>query len=222
MSFILDALRKSEAERQRQTGPGLADAGYRPPARRRAVWLPLLVIVLAANVLVLSWALLRERPAAAPPATAPTGEAPPAPTISPGATTPAPADAPAGAPAEADGEDGDWATTADLPAVVAEPLAAAPPEPPDAVASAPAAPATSVVDAVPTMAQLEAAGALSLPPLHLDIHVFNDRPAERFVFVNMRRYGEGAQLSEGPRVAEITPEGVILDHGGQRFLLPRN
>ena len=39
MSFILDALRKSETDRQRQSTPGLVDAGYRPPARRRALWL---------------------------------------------------------------------------------------------------------------------------------------------------------------------------------------
>jgi hypothetical protein len=57
--------------------------------------------------------------------------------------------------------------------------------------------------------------------LHLDIHVFSMTPSERFIFVNMNRYREGATLEEGPRVAEITPEGVILEYTGMRFLLPR-
>lgn len=41
------------------------------------------------------------------------------------------------------------------------------------------------------------------------------------MFINMSRYGEQATLAEGPKVREITPEGVILEHMGTRFLLPR-
>ncbi|NOR67834.1 MAG: GspB domain-containing protein, partial [Woeseiaceae bacterium] len=62
---------------------------------------------------------------------------------------------------------------------------------------------------------------LVLPDLHLDIHVYSDQPAERFVFVNMNKYREQARLAEGPLVKEITPEGVILEHLGNGFLLPR-
>ena len=47
-------------------------------------------------------------------------------------------------------------------------------------------------------------------------------PAERFVFINMRKYGEGAQLPEGPRVEEITQDGVVLSQAGQRFALSRD
>ena len=45
--------------------------------------------------------------------------------------------------------------------------------------------------------------------------------AERFVVVNGRRYQEGATLQEGPTLERITPDGVILNHRGLRFLLPR-
>ena len=38
MSFILDALRKSEHARQRQTGPGLAEAPIAPTKARTNVW----------------------------------------------------------------------------------------------------------------------------------------------------------------------------------------
>jgi general secretion pathway protein B len=72
-----------------------------------------------------------------------------------------------------------------------------------------------------TMNELIADGSLQLPPLHLDIHVYSDRPAERFVFINMGKYKEGDRLAEGPAVREIRPDGVVLDQGGTRFLMPR-
>ena len=65
------------------------------------------------------------------------------------------------------------------------------------------------------------AGGTSLPELHLDIHVNSANAAERFVFVNMRKYTEGQALSEGPTVEKINAEGVVLNHHGLRFLLPR-
>jgi len=46
-------------------------------------------------------------------------------------------------------------------------------------------------------------------------------PAERFVFVNMRKYVEGQTLAEGPTLEEITTDGVVLNHRGTRFLLPK-
>ena len=57
--------------------------------------------------------------------------------------------------------------------------------------------------------------------MRLDIHVYSHNPAERFVFVNMRKYVEGQVLTEGPTVERITPEGAVLNQRGLRFLLPR-
>jgi general secretion pathway protein B len=227
MSFILDALRKSETDRQRQSGPGLADAGYRPPARRRTLWLPLLVVVLAANAAMLGLFWLRPASDGAPEANTPVTPpvAPPvAPTASPRASTPGTNATPA-VPQTAPATDDDYASTADAPALEdvgaasAETLAVG-----EAVTeSAPVAPpAGAVSDDLPNAEQLIASGELATPPLHLDIHVFSARPAERFVFINMRRYGEGAQLAEGPRVEGITPEGVVLSQNGRRFVLTRD
>ncbi|HEX4152846.1 MAG TPA: hypothetical protein VHY75_11635, partial [Steroidobacteraceae bacterium] len=53
MSFILDALKKSEIERQRQSVPGLMDTG---PLQRRARlpgWAIALIALLAVNLAVL-------------------------------------------------------------------------------------------------------------------------------------------------------------------------
>ncbi|MGH8222428.1 MAG: general secretion pathway protein GspB, partial [Woeseiaceae bacterium] len=86
---------------------------------------------------------------------------------------------------------------------------------------APRQTAPVVADGLPAFDDLRAAGMLSLPDLHLDIHVYSATPAERFVFVNMNKYRENATLAEGPLLREITPDGVILDYRGTTFLLPR-
>ena len=72
-----------------------------------------------------------------------------------------------------------------------------------------------------TIDELRLNGTLQLPELHIDIHVFADNAAERFVFINMTKYRETSQLAEGPVVAEITTDGVILEYQGRTFLLPR-
>lgn len=224
MSFILDALRKSETERQRQTGPGLADAGYRPPARRRGIWLPVLVVVLGANLMLLMALWLKRETVASPDASAPSGPPAVAPAPSPDTAQPVP-----GSPASAEPE-GEFAAVADLPAVEGEPAAASETAetPTEAGGSGAvttvkdAAPAASAIrEDLPTAQQLIADGTLSVPALHLDIHVYGATPADRFAFINMRRYAEGTQLAEGPRIEEITRDGVILNQDGQRFLLTR-
>ena len=64
-------------------------------------------------------------------------------------------------------------------------------------------------------------GQLNVPAMHLDIHVYSDDPAERFVFLNMRKYREGDDTREGPQVERIAVDGVIMSHEGRRFVLPR-
>ena len=51
MSFILDALRKSERERQQQATPGIGDAGYRPPKKTTSGWLIAVIAILVVNIL---------------------------------------------------------------------------------------------------------------------------------------------------------------------------
>lgn len=229
MSFILDALRKSETERQRQSGPGLIDAGHRPPASRRALWLPVLVVVLAANLAVMAFIWLR-RPAQAP------AEASSPQPVAAAAATPASAGAAApaavvpGAAAIAADNETAYAATADMPAletaagVTTEVLVPPAGTAPDAQAGAAAGSAASgvILEGLPTVGELIASGAISTPPLHLDIHVFAADPAGRFVFINMRKYTEGAQLTEGPKLDEITREGVVLSQNGRRFILNRD
>jgi general secretion pathway protein B len=59
MSFILDALRKSEHARQRQTGPGLAEAPVAPTKPRTNVWATAAIALLVVNLLAVGILLLR-------------------------------------------------------------------------------------------------------------------------------------------------------------------
>jgi general secretion pathway protein B len=198
MSFILDALKKSETERQQQGGSDFANVPSSVESPGAPRWLWALGLLLAVNLAVLLGVLLRDD---------------------------APQDAgPSFSERIREARDRESAarTGAEPPT---EP-AARPAAEPVAEAS-PAAPAEArpqpqyTLAALPTADELRANGQVQLPSLHLDIHVYSTRPEERFVFINMVRHREKSRLAEGPVVQEITPEGVILDYSGTRFLLPR-
>ena len=213
MSFILDALRKSETERQQQAGGEFSNVPSSSGESQSPKWLWMLALLLLVNVAVLLGILLR--PDAAPEAETPTSPAPAVIESVPIEAEPAPQEATAEPSFE------------DRVAEVKE--SQPPPEPVAEEIAAPAAddPSPAIIAPPPsqerlmTLDELRLAGATQLPELHLDIHVYADDPAERFVFVNMNKHREGSQLDEGPVVSEITPEGVVLEHQGRRFLVPR-
>lgn len=109
MSFILDALKKSETERQRQSGPALFEVRVAPPAARFPVWAVALGALLGINVVAfVAWVMLREggasRTAAAPAPAAAIATQPaagPTPAALPPGTVSAPGYAPGYAPAGA-------------------------------------------------------------------------------------------------------------------------
>ena len=59
MSFILDALKKSETDRQRQTGPALYEVKVPPPRNGLPLWAIGLAVLLAVNLVIVAWVLLR-------------------------------------------------------------------------------------------------------------------------------------------------------------------
>jgi general secretion pathway protein B len=60
----------------------------------------------------------------------------------------------------------------------------------------------------------------NLPTMNIDIHSFDPRPARRYVLINMEKYHEGDYLAEGPHLIEILPDGVVMEHMGERFIFP--
>jgi general secretion pathway protein B len=209
MSFILDALKKSETERQQQSGSDFANvpSGSESPGVPR--WLWALGLLLVINVAVLLGVLLRD-------------DAPQVDTSSPqmsGAQQP-PDAGPSFSERIQEARDRESAvrtSAATAPEPASEDVLEAPP----VVPVQPRPQPVYTLAALPTADELRASGRLQLPDLHLDIHVYSTQQAERFVFINMVRHREKSRLAEGPVVQEITPEGVILDYSGTRFLLPR-
>jgi general secretion pathway protein B len=226
MSFILDALKKSEAERQRQAGPALLEMRIVRPARRLPVWAVIVGVALVVSVMVLAWVALRRTAApavvtaSAPAAAAPAAGAPGA-AVTAGAAAQQPAGPAATAlPAAAAPTPG----VAPMANVGAEPqyAAAAGDDNPADIAPAEAAPASASPNHSGT-AGLRNYAELGgkLPELRLDLHVYAAKSADRYAFINMRKVREGDVTSEGVAVKEITPDGVVLEYQGTEFLLGR-
>jgi general secretion pathway protein B len=227
MSFILDALKKSEIERQRQSMPGLMDT---PAAGRRSrlpLWAVLLAVLLAVNIAVLIVILMRNG-AAAPASNlkkhadaAPVAEQPPAAAEHFSPLSPAPVYAPE-IPVTSAGAGAPSPTAAiDAPHPIAQRSAPRP-------AQRRADPVLNDEDVqedngevLPTINEINLTGSQALPELHLDVHVYATKPADRFVYINMRKYHEGNALPEGPVIERIRRDGVVLNYRGLRFMLPR-
>jgi general secretion pathway protein B len=221
MSYILDALKKADTERERRAVPGLhaqADGGFGVSERRGALpwaWLALGAIVLLAAVL--AWlGFGRGEPAPAPAATPtplPMTQAVPTPTPQP---MPAPvAAAPPPAPMPA----------APSPAPVQAPIAHMAQPAPAAVATpAPKAaaptPASAAEARIPARNELPPELRAALPPLNVSGAVYAPQPAGRMLFVNGLVLREGDALGDGLSVERIGPSASVLVFRGQRFTLP--
>ncbi len=135
---------------------------------------------------------IRPEPAAAAPKPAP---APPAATEAPATTiTPVPQPAPA-LPAES--------------TPITEPPAPAPAEIPSALTQP--APLRKFREMPPDY-------RADFPALRVEIHVYEQAQARRFVMVNGRKYREGERMAEGPSLVEIVPEGMVLEYRGEKVL----
>jgi general secretion pathway protein B len=229
MSYILDALRRADDERQQHVPrtPELTPGPAVPVAPRSARRLGLGVTAAVALAAVVAWFWIaahappgpvgadvpaaathpQQAAAAKPPAAPP---AAPAPTPSPGpeAATPAPR---AGAAVAA--------VALPAPARAAAPEAAEGKPPPSA--SEPADDPPPSGSAVPAWRDLPPAQRQALPHPRLDVHVHAPDPARRFVMIELQKYREGDTLADGSVLERIDAEGVVLEYRGQRYTLPR-
>lgn len=53
--------------------------------------------------------------------------------------------------------------------------------------------------------------------MKLNMHVYAEDPADRFVLIDLQRRTEGSDLGAGIRLAEIAPDGIIVDVEGKRY-----
>lgn len=238
MSYILDALNKAERERKRGAAPAL-DGGPTltsdvPTPHNPWLWIALLAVVFnAALAALLVWSSLQDKPgvaeqppAAAVPATppaaaaAPVNPAPPADLAAP----PQPNDPletlrPAqplvpksSIPLMTDAELQQQARARELEEQAAAAQAAAPPPPPEPRDETP-----PPLETIPLQIELPQELQQALPQLRVDVHVFDDARANRFVMINLRRYREGDEIAPDLILERVTREGMVLIFHGERF-----
>jgi len=232
MSYILDALRRSQAQREHDGGrvpgldaqPGLGAAPLPPPRvahGQRSSWALALGLLGLLGVLSAMFAMFAQGRWAGT-----VGAAPPLP-VSPAAPLGAPPPAPPLA----------------LPRVVsaaappAQPIDSAVPKPPSqALGAAPArlgtAPASTVqvsplaegqpalVPAVVPWASVPADQRREWPPLVLGGSVWSDSAASRFVVINGQIVREGESTEGGVRVERIGPKALQLRYKETRVEMP--
>lgn len=231
MSYILDALRKSEEERLRERSPDFLREPVVTPSPVMRRW-PRLVIALAIALLGAGGWLAWDRPWRPP------GEQklPPAAAVDPqsmagAATQPArPGETltPVIAPPDSATLQPRQGTSAAPPSVDL-PRARKAPEPPNKSASvqerAPRKTPSSEIPPPPNrvlhLSELPPALRDTLPNLAVHGFVYSEDSGSRMVVINNRMLQEGDDIGADLKLERIGPDGAVLNYKGYRFLAPR-
>lgn len=214
MSYILEALKKAQAERQLGSTPTIhavpLHAGLAGPggARRKPVWIAAGAVVLAAGAVALAWRTHGQpEPAveAAPPiAAAPLAAAPvvAAPVVAPVVAAPVVA-APA-APVRVARQD---------PPVVVKQAAPAP-------APAPASTPQAAEEILPMQRELPEAIARAVPQVAIGGYIYSSNPADRLLLIDKILRREGEEVAPGLRLEKLLPKAAVMNYKGYRYRVP--
>jgi general secretion pathway protein B len=241
MSYILEALKKAQAERQLGSAPTLlaVPVGASPAkgaaARRLTASIALLAVALAALLGVLAWRF--QLPDVKPPApvavvsppvqmsttppvqvsTTPpvqVSTTPPVPSAATSAATPAP---PAAVPPLAVVPPSvPVPTPAAQKPVVAKPVPA--PEP--APASAPAQAAAPEEERLPSLRELPEPIQRSVPPLVFGGYMYSKNPADRLLLIDKALRHEGEEVAPGLVLEKLLPKAAVMNYKGYRYRVP--
>lgn len=240
MSFILDALRKSDQQRQRSATPTLTSI-QTPAAQARQPalwWYGVLAAVLVGAGILIGW-MHQWQAEPTTPAIRPTVNKPldtsaqkfvatPLPVLSeiprkteapqPSRASTALAQAappPSGADTPRDKPaKPEVASQAPAASVAPGPKAAAPAhEEPARPAPGDAARETGVM----ALTELPPALQQEIPKLAVLAHSYSSKPKSRFVYINDRMWHEEESPAPGLKLEQITPDGMILSYKGYRF-----
>ena len=213
MSYILDALRKADAERDRGNVPGIhaqpSFGGAMPTRAQPAAkpWLWLAAGALAVLIMVtLAWYLMSPSPNAAvstppmPVATAPVVSAP-------APVAPAPVAAPP--------------LQSALPKPEVAPIVRKPrPAPPqDSVATLAEPKAAATGEKVYTVAELPDDIRRQLPNVAVGGSMYSPKPADRILIINGQVLHEGDRISPDLLLLQIRSKGALLNFKGYRYTI---
>lgn len=231
VSYILEALKRADAERERGAVPGLHaqpfalgevdDRPRRPASHWRWVVLGFLI---GLSGLVAGWWFARGRDAqvaAAPPL--PAVERRAAPGVAPGAVPAVPAVPVAAAPtATAPPATPRPAVQATVPAIAAPAIAALPRKAAPAVPAAappqqPPATAGGAAPRVPHFSELPENIRREIPQLAVGGAMYSENRANRMLIMNGQILHEGDQPVPGLVLEQIRPKQAVLNYKGQRY-----
>lgn len=240
MSYILEALRKSDKQRQRGTAPTLLTAQATVAAPKPSAFLRYVLLggALVGAGMVIGW-LRPWQPEHPAPATALVAAAKP-PGLSPRQTAPTPLPAlpeiarkpeqePPAQKLTSAAPPAPVPTTAvikqDLPALAQTETRRAPPKavaaiPKEAATPAPQKPAgtgAAQEQNVMTMVELPLPIQQEIPGMSISVHAYSNLPKNRLVSINDRLLREGMALAPGLTLEQITPDGMIFSYKGYRF-----
>jgi len=231
MSYILDALRKSETERRQGKIPDLGQQVQlihkpRKKAVPAAVWVAVALTINAIVLAVIFW------PGGAPATGESAGD-----NAEVSDTTPEDAASEVVTPVQ-NQQDGGQTSPPDTGAVQPETSSAAEEEPTNAISESGEAeprlrptvivPNRTEVNSVPVLPEQEPTGRVphlvelplpfqkSIPDLIFNSHIYSSEPSARRVMINNQYMRTGDSFS-GIRVERITEEGVVLSKNGRQF-----
>lgn len=237
MSYILDALRKSQQARQPGTKPrtgavhnitlSLPVSGW---------WLALGIVLLLAllTVALIFWRNTVGSLPEAPVESAPSGPVAAAPVPAPPPSTPVvvektPVSSPASAKEIVPVSDLSEQAKVSVPARPPKKIMAVRPEKKPVKTERIESSRTSVASAAipletdntPLLQDMPRDFQRALPPLAVTIHVYSHDPSQRILFINNREYRQGSEFEGGIRVEDIVPDGAVLSFRGEHFKLSR-
>ena len=200
MSYILDALRKSDQQRRRNAAPTLLTLQPSAVVRKRPAYVTygLLAVILIGGGVVVGWLRpWQSEPAAVKPVESKPIESKPGP-AAPVASEIASHVKPDNVLPEANS--------------LASGKTAPPPERRVDIAAADAAGETVVeMEKLPTSIREE------VSKITISVHAYSNTPGKRLVGIGRRILHEGDYVQPGLKLEEITPDGMILGYKGYRF-----
>lgn len=228
MSYILDALRKSETERRQGRVPDLGQQVqliHRPRKKRVSpvLWISLALLVNAGVLGYVFWpGFPPAEPVTAAAETAPAPEPAQEPDVASKAADPSPAVKPQ-EPDEPVAETGNkMGSTTGQPASDTVMAPAARERATVIVPSTgssenlPPLPASGQAGRVPHLVELPLSFQKSVPDLTFNSHIYSSSPSSRRVMINNTYLRIGDSVA-GLRVQDITEEGVVFSRDGQQF-----
>jgi general secretion pathway protein B len=215
MSYILEALKKAEAERRQEKVPGIhtqplpaPSAAHRESSwQRTPVWIAAICVAAAALLAAMWFKPWQSQPVPVQVAQAPI----PAAATAPPVQTALPAPAPAPTTVRSQNENPRVADALPQPPQHREQKAHEKEKP--AAVSAPAA----VEARVPSLRELPEQIQREIPEFKVGGYIYADKPADRSVLINNRLLHEGDEAAPGVTLERMQKNGMILRYKEFRF-----